>query len=671
MTQHNHKLFSAGVRVSIDGRKATLFPLDGTDKMSVNFDDGTSKQVAREFLLNGLINHKVHLIGNNDNGEAIIAAIADESKQDKATKRAAYVNDLRRLKHNRSLNVIAGSIEYTAERLYDSKPPKPSTVYKWLVKADEKGKTANPLIGLAPKPRKRDKRIPESVESLLKLTLERVVLRRKKKSIKHGFRVFQRLCKQHLNIVIKDSQKTLYYNRYNELDPIYRERKRNGAQAANAMARHAHAEMQVGSILEQIQFDAVSLAIGLNDNEGNFIGFPVVHLAIDVYSLAVVGFFIELNSETSNGVIECMKHAFRIKTKEKDHPFTKNNWIMFGNCLFIVTDGGAGYMAEPTAGYLGTIGISRTACKTRTPWHKSNIERLNGTIRTRFADHFGGYIGRRDNPKGCETELKKAACHTLDEFREEFTKYIVDDYNQCPHSTFFGRSPHNVWLKNAEDNPPVEPDNMVIADLLRGKWTDPTYDATNGLRINNVWYNDADGVLHDIYLRNRKKNEAFQFHCLYNNMDISEITVKYGNQLIRVKARRAAQGRIRITEGMSLAEYEAIRKSRKDLADQENEDSDAHVDYGISRELHDLQAEANGAPNPDIPIRQDHRRAEADLDSQNLHQAAAEIAAEKGFIGDTENISDQVVSDSHEVDAFDDNPYADLVIRNKSQSEDE
>ncbi|WP_177201129.1 DDE-type integrase/transposase/recombinase [Neptunomonas qingdaonensis] len=624
--------------------------------MAVVYDDGPGTVVTRHALHNALANNQLHAV--EDEPPAFFSeTLLDEQKQWELTRKVAYVADAQKLPNHRSKRVIEGSMRKTAQRIGDLKPPKSwNTVYKWIKKAETIGKDANPKIGLAAQQRKNDSRISEEVENLMRDVIDDVWMQLDQKSRMHAYKIFRHYYFEHFNEDIGMRMKSTFYNRIKRLCPIDVVGSREGPRSAKALMRAALDEILAHNILDLVQLDALHLQVGLLDDDGNFLGYPVVHFAIDVYSRAILGFSIEIGSESAAGVVECLKNAFRVKIHSSDHPYTVNVWIMFGKPFMVGNDGGAAYMAQTVGGLLAAMRIQRQANETRTPWLNGVIERFNGTCRTQFADHLPGYIGKRSNPKGHDITLEKAATLTLSEFEEQLTRYIVDDYNQAPHSHHFGRSPHNVWAEAAEMMPPVEPAGLEFAMRFRGNWIEPTYDLTNGLRIKNIWYNDE--CLKQIYSDKKRdqKSGPIKMHCLYNPGDISQITVMHGDELFVVTCGRTKN--IPVFEGMSLAEYDAKRKRAIRLAEDENNATNSHVDFGVWQHT---QSNAEASPVKPKPSGVTRRQPQAPVTENTKTVQAVQIAQHQQLPTEPEQ---DIEAD--EDDQISTNPYALAIQQSKN-----
>lgn len=585
------KLLKSGTRIAIDNKFGTIETSPDGMETTIIYDDQNRVKVPRLELIDHYTRGLITILNDRSEIESIAPSInyLDTDKLTKLAIKSEYVSDFKRSGFKLTRDKMQRSIDQTTKRLNlgpDHCPPCVSTLHNWVKKTKERGGNAHPMNALAPQVRRRNKRIPDDIENLMNDVIHATWLTRKKKSKSHSYRCLVKACKIHLGIDIGDKHRQTFNNRIEDIDPGSVTRARSGSDEARTLAHVSVSRVETDTILDSVEIDAVHLGVGLVDDKGSYIGFPVVHIVIDVHSRAVLGFSIELSSETSGGVVESLKSALTLKNKYLDFPYTKNEWPMYGRMLQIIHDGGSAQLGEMVGTFLGVCGISHTTCQTRTPYYKPVVERFNRTLRDNFADHLPGYVGTMDNPKGQEHIIKKAAQITFSEFKKELTKYIIDDYNQAPHSAYLGRSPYSRWTECSLITPPVPIANIELASKLHGNWTERTYDATNGIRLNNVWYNDKEGKLHDLYLRlSPKEKKKKVFECLYNTTDISSITVKINNSVIVASARKT-EGYIPMRKNMSLGEYNAERKRlREDSIACNKATGGTYVNYGVESEF--------------------------------------------------------------------------------------
>lgn len=605
-----HQMFEANARVCFQNRMATVFPA-GPDKVALVFDEGHDSVVSKSTMLRALSNHQIRVI--EDTGPAAnVAFILDEKKHADVIRKAAYINAAKRLSNHRNRKALESVIRRVKVEIGDQNPPSWSAVYKWIRKHDQQGKDSDPLQTQLSAKRKQDKRVPEEVEILIEECIDDHFLQPNVRHVWPAYEQFKKRLKSVYFTDKKDPFKSTFYNRINSLCVIETTRKQEGKMAAKAMMRTALQEMRANTILEQVQMDAVHLNIPLYDDEGHFLGYPINHFGIDLSSRAVMGFSVELDGESSAGVIECLQNIVRFKNHD-EHEYTKNPWIMYGKPLEVSHDGGTAYTAQMVSGFLGSLGIIGQTNDVGQPWKKAVIERFNRTLRDQFASRFKGYLGRRGDGRDQNYAKEFDEKVTLEQYKKFLTLYIVDDYNQAAHTALLDRSPNNVWSDQAEIATPMEPAGLHHAMRLKGNWLPPvTYDATSGMRINNVYYNSNE--LHKVYLREQTPGSTtkVKLDVLYNPANIYDVTVMIGKKLIVVPRYKSD---FPVHLGMSLAEHRAKRKARLEAAREENAQQDKHVPVAdaISEELNNamktVHQPASDTPTspPQMPVEQTNK----------------------------------------------------------------
>ena len=565
-------LFKEPTRVLFNHQNATVYPA-GPDDVSIIFDQGQSKIYPRLVLIKAHRDRQV-VIKDDFNASVSLDSLGEVSS--KTVRKIAYVNELRNKKFPRSRKTIQAVIRQVSTRFPDEHQPSVSTVYNWIRDCDLAGKDVDPQQILELRKRKCDSRISEEVNTLMTDVIDAYYLQPTIPTVMFVYEIFlNEYQKIFPDNKAKYPHKSTFYNRIEALCPFNTELQRKGRSAAKLLRRTALEQMRADQILEVVQLDAVHLNIPLYDEEENSIGSPVVHIAIDVYSRAIMGFSIELNSESSAGVVECVKHAVSMKYKD-DHYYTKNEWEMYGKPLEVISDGGAAYISESVTSFLSILGITRTVNESYTPWHKAIVERFNLTLRLKFASLFTSYVGRKKDGRDLHTLKKYGQKVTLKQFKKALTCYIVDDYNQSPHNSLLKRTPTNTWLDSAIYATPLIPSQLEVAMKLNGKLLSAKLSTVQGIRVNNVFYNSREMQKAFLEQLGSVAFKGVKVKFLYNPMKIDSIALIISGKVIQVPVSRSDYP---MQEGMSLNEHKTQRQKRIDAALAENESQQKRVKY--------------------------------------------------------------------------------------------
>ena len=618
------KLFKEEARVSINGGMATLYPA-GPDQVSVLYDDQRNTIVDKEVILKAYREQKLLLIDES----GIDLTINDQGEVDQKTLwRLAYVSAVLALKKGyKSRPKIQIIINQVAANYPNIKKPSVSAVFNWVTKAERTNQHEARASVLKSKKRKCDSRVSDEINQLIFDAIDAFYMTPLVSTISKAYRKFKKeFRKRFPENNIKDPHKSTFYHRIKELCPFEKELKRKGRAAAKLLRRTAIQEMCAKEILEQVQLDAVHLNIPLYDDEDNYLGKPVVHIAIDVYSRAVMGFSVELDSESSAGVIECIKNGVSTKLHE-DHPYTLNKWKMYGKPLEMVSDGGSAYVSETVTTVLSILNIIRLVNRSYTPWHKAIVERFNRTLRWQFAALFKSYVGRKKDGRDLHTLKKFNERVTLNKFCKALTCYIVDDYNQSPHNSLLERTPNSMWSKSAELAPPIVPHTLSRALLLKGDVKSATLHHVQGIRVNCVFYNSQE--LQDAYViqYGEKIIDKNKVTFLYNPLNINSITVRMDNRLISVPVYKADYP---VHNGMSLVEnkvkrLKTIKEAREEYERLRNRiDIDDRLGEFVNEESITEVVDQSKKRGPSMPIDPVNKKMEYSKEAEDLSEGQIE-----------------------------------------------
>ena len=586
-----NKIYSQNTRIVHDGLMATMYPAGRNFSLVYDNDAKNPGVFDEETIQAAIANGAIDIVPESTTYEPV--GFMSEKHIEREARRAAYLHDARKYKQHRNKKNLNKSIEITAKRIGDLSPPAWRTVYDWIVEDDRRGGDAT-----LPEPnqRKRDKRISEEVDCMMRDAIDDHLSLdpNPRKSKAHD--LFKKRYEQKYKIKIGDKHRSTFYNRCNEILNFEWIKRTQGAHAANRYMRCALGELKVHGILDLVQVDAVHPNIYLLDDEGRALGRPVIHVAIDVYSRAILGFSIEiLKKESSAGVIECLKNSMMPKDEIS---YCDNPWPQYGKIHELATDGGKAYTAETVMSFLAFLKVTRQTAETRRPWAKAIIERFFWTLRAQCLSTFPGYIPRKDSEPVSDKALKQSAQMTLKAFEMRLTKYIVDFYHQNPHSALDGRTPDQMWHKSiAENRDPQPVSRMHTALMLKGEKYVRSLNLTKGITLKNGRYQSKElQMLHE-EIRKKQRTGKIEVECLFDPSDISKITVieKKLKRIIEVPAVNAS-----LKKGMSLAEYDAIRSENDDVRAENEKNAESFSAY--MHLLHEQGLEVDGSVSEIEPV---------------------------------------------------------------------
>jgi len=315
--------------------------------------------------------------------------------------------------------------------------------------------------------------------------------------------------------------------------------------------------------LQRVEADGLNLAIGVLDEEGNYLGTLLFIILIDCHTRMIPGCEIQIGKgEPASTVISAIRHAICPKPTDSLNPECTNGMPLYGVIEELVVDGGTGFVALETQGFALMAGSTINIVQSYAPWLKPFIERLNYSIRKRCAVHIAGYGGTQEEQKETGFDAEKEAVFTVQQVRDLFELWVTDDYHQRSHSGLNGLSPQEKYDQCIADGwtpeVPVNHERIMhpagqirVARILGD-------DSQGGVVINRVKYNDWNGRIKAIGMRLKASGEPPTVKCKHSTVDLYSITViddVMGDEFV------VDTEDPRVKPGMSLAEFNAIAPS--------------------------------------------------------------------------------------------------------------
>jgi len=339
-----------------------------------------------------------------------------------------------------------------------------------------------------------------------------------------------------------------------------------GKKAVRSANRKSLRKLVVERIHERVEVDAVHLAVGLVDDSGRYLSTVTVFVCLDCYSRSVLGIQVQIGrGESSASVIDSYKHAITPKSLDSYSSECVNDWPMYGVSDAYVGDGGTGYTAIKTISFCEDVGTHPETVDTGKGWKKPYVESFFATLRCQFARHLPGYCGKYTEQQLTEETVAERACLTYAQFHDALTHWIVDEYHQSPHKGLFGKTPYDVWQEQAVPSkfPPMLPVNFERIKYIKGNVETRTIQGEHGqigIQIENVFYNDAEGLLKGIFTKLKARGENTVVACEYSPNDICEINVTdpFTGEMLVIPTFNE-----NIYSGMTLSEYQAAHPTPK------------------------------------------------------------------------------------------------------------
>jgi putative transposase len=240
-------------------------------------------------------------------------------------------------------------------------------------------------------------------------------------------------------------------------------------------------------ILELVEADGQWSPNRLYDPETDQYRQPMVLVAIDSFSRAVVGYAIGW-AENTEEVLALYENMLWPKGPAVDGDgviLSDVEWPVFGIPERIIADNGQGFRSKRVEVALAEIGCVNHAAIPRRPKNKPLIERFYRTLMTTFYKEPQVFI-EKNSTEYRDRDPRKEGVLTLDQYRAGFQKWLTEVYMNTRH-TGIQETPLQRWTASAEKYPPKPVRNPSARALFSAKVVDRTLER-RGVRVNNRWY---------------------------------------------------------------------------------------------------------------------------------------------------------------------------------------
>jgi putative transposase len=337
-----------------------------------------------------------------------------------------------------------------------------------------------------------------------------------------------------------------------KLDPLEVIRARQGHDAARRLARESGGKYVLDFPLQRVEIDAVHTKVGLlDDGTLEFIGVPIIYIAIDTYTRCILAYSIswgESPGELAAAVTELIRKCVSPKTKS---PKAMNDWPLTGIPYAFFGDAGKAFVAREVTLLMAQLQSHYITTETKSPWKKPFIESFNKTLRNQFCDSMPGYM-RNDGEKNYDKTIEAMATFTMTEFIDSLDVFILDHYHQNPHSGLYGDTPSNYCEKALENFAPRMIQDMTMLEVIKGSEESGAIQPSIGIQKNNVMYSSPQLTALRFELFKTLKAASPRVSYFYDKSDISTIVVvnDLDGTMFQVETKDP-----RVKKGMSLKEF--------------------------------------------------------------------------------------------------------------------
>ena len=368
--------------------------------------------------------------------------------------------------------------------------------------------------------------------------------------------------------------RTVFYELINELSQFEVAQEREGYSAALHRYRYTKSIYIAERPLQRVQIDAVHINIALKNENGDYVGMPVVFFAICIFTRAIVSYVISIakkRREDLSSAIDTVKYALLPQLTPE---YTKNCWPLFGRIESIQFDSGI-FASQIFKNFLEIMQIEGMQNPPKKSWRNAFIERFNRTFREQCCRKIPGYAGKNEGRKD-STVIQMLPHATQEEFKKIVDCFILDIYHQSPHKGLGGKSPAQMSHEYRDSVTIMPPELIASIDDFRGIKLTGTIQAHKGIEKNYHFYHSEQ--LREYYVTiigSKKVNPRVTF--FYSENDISKISVlnEKTGELFNVPA-------ITLNEPISLAEDRARREGKNNFEKPTVFDSMTPIINGIS-----------------------------------------------------------------------------------------
>jgi putative transposase len=390
--------------------------------------------------------------------------------QEEARRRLKYVKAVHQRISDGSLSSAVCDVLKFFAQVPEECLPSQRTVERWYRAWCDGGHDLRALLPADFLKGRRAKIISGAVAEILDEVIEDFYLIATPYKVNQLFQILRgRIEKQNLGLPRKAQLKVpnirSVYRYVRALEPFEVAAAQHGVRAAKAKYDAVGAGITARHPLEIVQVDHHLVDLQLILRSGTILGRPWLTLAIDLYSRMVVGFYLSFNAPSYISVMRCLKHAIapkemylqQVAEQLEQHSDTSynpefaSNWPCFGLIDTLVLDNGPEFHSQHLLDGMAQLGTSVEYNPSYSPHYKGVVERWFGTLNTKLVHTFPGTTFSNPDKRG-NYPSEKEACLTIEEFEFLLTKFIVDDYANCQHSSL-KCTPAQKWREGTRKHP--------------------------------------------------------------------------------------------------------------------------------------------------------------------------------------------------------------------------
>ncbi len=512
--------FESGSLVTHMGRPARVLYWNGGEKVATLKYEDTEHEVLTcqpNELLTALKQGDLHFISTHSKNSRLTLTASEIAEM---RRREAYVKALAEEEHSNSRPAFRRARKQVSKELGgDKKPNSDTTLWRYFKEWEADGNNmAEQILRL------RDKASPETsqAEDVFRLFMEDSTgaLETPLASAAELFancRVWAK-ANDHGELNKSDRQMRRYLERFDPKKELIR---RFGRSEARKHLTQVLSEHTTDFPLEQVQMDALRIAMGVLDDDGNYLGTVIVYNVLDVHTRALLGYALSIGEkpgETTGGVVR----AIRMAVAPKDNP---DEYPMYGGLGESFTDNGTAYTSERANVVMARTSTGVQRARAKGAPDKGHVESFNNTMRLNFFAKLPGYLGKKDPSKYSDRKLRDEARLTKRELEELIYDWVLL-YHNSPHSGLLNMTPMQMWIESTENHPPKLPGPIEMIVNLRGTKETCTLQTSKGIQVRKQFFNSKElGDLYHQLRGNSRKHKNMKVVVYIDEEDASGITV--------------------------------------------------------------------------------------------------------------------------------------------------
>lgn len=347
-------------------------------------------------------------------------------------KERYVISALQFLESPTSPKYLSELIQKISTEIKDPNPPSCRTVARWITKY--KSFSQNKLCLQNKYKGNHHLRFPAEVYQILNQAINDVYLRPEYRTAKDvQAYMLGRFMEQAISLKQLPTLRSIQRH-IKKLDPYIELKIKKGSRIAKKKFQAAGKSIVSPFALYMVEIDTHYLDIIIIDPKTNTaLGRPFLACAIDVYSRAIVGTYINMYPPSAATTLETIK----------DMVTRPNHTLPGGIPSIIIPDNGIEFKNNSLARVCEQLKITLTPSQVGTPNNKPHIERFFSTLTHGILQKLPGTTFSNPIDKG-EYNSSKVAQLTLDQLKKYVDTWIHDVYHKSIHHTT-GRSPIIMW----------------------------------------------------------------------------------------------------------------------------------------------------------------------------------------------------------------------------------